>query len=124
MKKKLSQRMGQLFLFFTTLTVQFSTTTPQSIGLQTVGIKKFQVVTALAFFLSFCFGNAESFRHENHLPKRWLAHSLKTQEILAKKWALLRTSPNGLWAVFAGFLCVFKFTGSAAPRLGGLARLL
>jgi hypothetical protein len=48
--------MGQLFLFFTTLTVQFSTTTPQSIGLQTVGIKKFQVVTALAFFLSFCLG--------------------------------------------------------------------
>jgi hypothetical protein len=49
--------------------------------------------------------------------------TLKTQEILAKKWALLRASPNGLWAVFAGFLCVFKFTGSAAPRLGGLTRL-
>ncbi|MBS4062569.1 MAG: hypothetical protein KG029_19390, partial [Bacteroidetes bacterium] len=48
--------------------------------------------------------------------------TLKTQEILAKKWALLRTSPNGPRAVFAGFLCVFKFTGSAAARLGGLAR--
>jgi hypothetical protein len=59
---------------------------------------------------------------QNHLPKRWRAHSLKTQEILAKKWALLRTSPNGPGAVWAGFLCVFKFTGSAAPRLGGLAR--
>jgi len=49
---------------------------------------------------------------------------LKTQEILAKKWALLRASPNGLWAVFAGFLYVFKFTGSAAPRLGGLMRCI
>jgi hypothetical protein len=25
--------------------------------------------------LSFCFGNAESFRHQNHLPKRWLPGS-------------------------------------------------
>jgi hypothetical protein len=49
---------------------------------------------------------------------------LKIQEILAKKWALLRASPNGLWAVFAGFLCIFKFTGSAAPRLGGLTRFI
>jgi hypothetical protein len=63
-----------------------------------------------------------SVKGPNHLPKRWLAHSLKTQEILAKKWALLRTSPNGPRAVFAGFLCVFKFTGSAAPHLGGLTR--
>jgi hypothetical protein len=61
-------------------------------------------------------------KDQNHLPKRWLARSLKTQEILAKRWALLRTSPNGLWAVFAGFLSVFKFTGSTAPRLGGLTR--
>jgi hypothetical protein len=63
-------------------------------------------------------------KDQNHLPKRLLTHSLKTQEILAKKWALLRASPNGLWAVFAGFLRVFKFTGSAAPRLGGLALVL
>jgi hypothetical protein len=59
-------------------------------------------------------------KDQNHLPKRWLARSLKTQEILTKRWA----SPNGLWAVFAGFLCVFKFTGSTAPRLGGLTRCI
>ncbi len=63
-------------------------------------------------------------KNQNHLPKRWLAHSLKIQEILAKKWALLRASTNGLRAVFAGFLCIFKFTGSAAPRLGGLTRFI
>jgi len=63
-------------------------------------------------------------KDQNHLPKQWLAHSLKTQEILAKKWALLRASPNGPRAVFAGFLGVFKFTGSAAPRLGGLTRFI
>ncbi len=79
---------------------------------------------SMELLLSFCFGNAESVRHENHLPKQGLTHSLKTQEILAKMWALLRTSPNGLWAVFAGFLSVFKFTGSAALRLGGLTRCI
>ncbi len=79
---------------------------------------------SMELLLSFCFGNAESVRHQNHLPKRWLTHSLKTQEILAKKWALLRASPNGPRAVFAGFLCIFKFTGSAAPRLGWLTRCI
>jgi len=63
-------------------------------------------------------------KDENHLPKPLLAHSLKIEEILAKKWALLRASPNGPRAVFAGFLCIFKFTGSAAPRLGGLTRCI
>jgi hypothetical protein len=29
----------------------------------------------MKLLLSFCFGNAESFRHQNHLPKRWLAGS-------------------------------------------------
>jgi hypothetical protein len=82
----------------------------QSIGFLSVGIKVFLFVLLFRQ------------KDENHLPKRWLAHSLKTQEILAKRWTLLRTSPNGLWAVFAGFLSVFKFTGSTAPRLGGLTR--
>jgi len=34
----------------------FAAKSPQSAGLQTVEIKQFQIITAVAFFLSFCFG--------------------------------------------------------------------
>jgi hypothetical protein len=95
----------------------FAAKSPQSAGLQTVEIKQFQIITAVAFFCPFV-----SAKGRKPFAQTMARATLKTQEILAKKWALLRTSPNGPRAVFAGFLCVFKFTGSAAPRLGGLAR--
>jgi hypothetical protein len=83
-------------------------------------IVNFLVKNGLGFIV-LLFWQCRKLTAQNYLPKRLLPHSLKTQEILAKKWLRLR-SVTGV--VIAGFLSVFKFTGSTALRLGGLARCI